>query len=591
MPNKKYSLNDVVRIIESWSDDEIIDNDREEVRIAIVPPVEEALTDEDSDLSDSEATGDISHLPSRILRSEAIPDIIIDSKECSADPNSLQDVQQATSSTKYSEINVTKPKWKDGTKFKEPHFIKEPQDRMYFHAMRSNINRPYDCHKFFWDSHIVQLMVDQTNQYAAKNGTTLNVTSDEIHTFIAILIFSGYSKVPSKRHYWSTDPDFANDFIPNAIRRDRFEAILKNFHVVDNANMDDDRFFKVRPLYNHFNEKSKAFPLQDDISIDEAMIAYYGHHPAKQFIRNKPVKYGYKMWCLASSDGYVYHAEPYAGAATQTRDYGLGQGGNVVMDLIDKCSVPSGHKIYFDNLFTSFKLLEKLKESGIGGTGTLRSNRMGDCKLTDSKVIGKKGRGTVESKCSKDVLVIQWVDNKPVIVATNVHPLEPSKIAHRYSRREKIKYPIKMPLPIAKYNQNMGGVDVFDQSVSVYRIRIRSKKWYWALVSWIINATLVNGWRIYQDVINPKIVLLDYIREIVISVIGECGTPNSRPGRRSSNQSGKQNIQRFDERNHWPVNSAIQNGICAMCKRRTKIRCEKCNTALHVDCFRLYHMK
>ena len=35
-----------------------------------------------------------------------------------------------------------------------------------------------------------------------------------------------------------------------------------------------------------------------------------------------------------------------------------------------------------------------------------------------------------------------------------------------------------MPIPLKEYNENMGGVDLFDQLVSTYRVRIRSKKWW-----------------------------------------------------------------------------------------------------------------
>lgn len=33
------------------------------------------------------------------------------------------------------------------------------------------------------------------------------------------------------------------------------------------------------------------------------MVKYYGGHPAKQFIRVKPIQFGYKDWILCSSNG------------------------------------------------------------------------------------------------------------------------------------------------------------------------------------------------------------------------------------------------------------------------------------------------
>nr|CAH7750912.1 unnamed protein product [Callosobruchus chinensis] len=36
-----------------------------------------------------------------------------------------------------------------------------------------------------------------------------------------------------------------------------------------------------------------------DLSIDEAMVKYFGHHSAKQFIRGKPVRLVTKYGCFA----------------------------------------------------------------------------------------------------------------------------------------------------------------------------------------------------------------------------------------------------------------------------------------------------
>ena len=40
----------------------------------------------------------------------------------------------------------------------------------------------------------------------------------------------------------------------------------------------------------------------------------------------------------------------------------------------------------------------------------------------------------------------------------------------------------------------MGGVDLLDQQIAAYRYRIRSKKLYWPIFAWSVNAQAVNGW-------------------------------------------------------------------------------------------------
>ena len=56
-----------------------------------------------------------------------------------------------------------------------------------------------------------------------------------------------------------------------------------------------------------------------DLAIDEQMVPYFGRHSAKLFIRGKPIRFGYKNWVLASSDGYPYKFETYTGAC-DTKD-------------------------------------------------------------------------------------------------------------------------------------------------------------------------------------------------------------------------------------------------------------------------------
>ena len=40
------------------------------------------------------------------------------------------------------------------------------------------------------------------------------------------------------------------------------------------------------------------------------MIIYFGEHSAKQYIKGKPIKFGYKLWCLITNLGYLIHCDP-----------------------------------------------------------------------------------------------------------------------------------------------------------------------------------------------------------------------------------------------------------------------------------------
>jgi hypothetical protein len=60
----------------------------------------------------------------------------------------------------------------------------------------------------------------------------------------------------------------------------------------------------------------REFSLSKYITVDEMMIRYKGSYcPARQYLPNKPCKWGVKVWCVAdSSSKYVYNFDIYCGA-------------------------------------------------------------------------------------------------------------------------------------------------------------------------------------------------------------------------------------------------------------------------------------
>jgi len=65
---------------------------------------------------------------------------------------------------------------------------------------------------------------------------------------------------------------------------------------------------------------------------DDTLLWYM--HSCKMYTRGKPVRFGFKVWCLCSSGGYLYKFIPYAGR-DDNYDKDLGLGANVVLQLLD----------------------------------------------------------------------------------------------------------------------------------------------------------------------------------------------------------------------------------------------------------------
>lgn len=44
------------------------------------------------------------------------------------------------------------------------------------------------------------------------------------------------------------------------------------------------------------------------------------------------------------------------------------------------------------------------------------------------------------------------------------------------------------------YNKYMGGTDRMDEDIARHRIGVRSKKWYWPLLTWLVDTGIHNAW-------------------------------------------------------------------------------------------------
>lgn len=466
--------------------------------------------------------------------------------------------------------------------------------------------------ELFLDEQVMNLIVNSTNTFANvdKNNQSFKTDINEIRKFIGILYFSGIHQVPQTDLYWSEQPVFRCDIIKAAMNRDRFRAIKSYFHVCNNSEINaSDKFAKVAPLNNMLNEKFMQFGIfAHHLSIDEQMIPYYGRHSAKQFIRGKPIRFGYKFWNLCSHDGYLFQFIPYGGASSENSpEFGLGE--NVVLRLLSNVDEPSQHTVTFDNFFTSHKLMCRLCSMGYFATGTkfifikecfqiiflfdfqgtVRDNRTAKANLTDMKLMKKEDRGNIDFSFDKknEIAAIRWNDNAIVTVMSNHLLDEPLKEAKRYDRKKKKYVNIPMPNAIFEYNKTMGGVDLFDNATSNYRIGIRGKKWYWPLSSNALDAALVNAWKIYcicqKYAKQSPMSQLQFRAFVVDCLLRSEAAPSSKFAQ--PNQP-----IRFDKINHTIVNTG-KRLRCRQCQSQTVFSCEKCKVSVHPKCFDAYHTK
>jgi DNA excision repair protein ERCC-6 len=220
------------------------------------------------------------------------------------------------------------------------------------------------------------------------------------------MLFSiGYNVLPSRHLYWNSEIDVNNRLVSESMRRERFVQIMKYLHVVDVSHLDlKDKMWKLRPLILALQRNfAEHFVPVQSLNFDESMIKYFGKHGCKQFIRGKPIRFGYKVWCLNACNNYLVNFEVYRGKNgelnNQLYDKAFGKPAAVLVNMIDDIKCPDlRYHFYFDNLFTSLNLLSHLSSKGYYGTGTMRANRLPkNCQLPSKDIIKKLDRGSYYS--------------------------------------------------------------------------------------------------------------------------------------------------------------------------------------------------
>lgn len=462
--------------------------------------------------------------------------------------------------------------------------------------------RAVDYFELFFDDTIIEMIMHACTEYClSKNLPDINLSKVELRAFFAILILSGYNRLPGKPMYWSLDKDLGNEAVAQTMRRDRFDDIMQALYFLSNTDLDQsDKYAKLRPVISHLQKKfmQNFSPTDEAISHDEAMVEYFGHHSCKQAIRDKPIRFGYKIFCQNTPSGYLIAFNPYQGKtfeADEEMEGKFGKSSSSLLHILDSYPLSKSeypYHFYCDNYFTSIPMLSELKDRGYNCTGTMRADRVGkDCPLMDVKDFKKQQRGyseivTAQHKTNK-IILNRWKDNSAVTVASTCYAANPETCVKRWCKTDRKHIEVPIPHAIHQYNKNMGGTDRTDQNINNYRISIRGKKWWWSLFTWMLDASVQNAWSLARQK-RPKLTQLRFRRNLVKAYFNAHKNPPMNVGRKRI----VTDVLRLDRTGHFPrrtLNNKQRRCAGSKCKSTIRQECSKCNVGLCIDCFQTYH--
>ena len=384
--------------------------------------------------------------------------------------------------------------------------------------MPNGIPLPHSVFDMYWTDAVVDRIVLETNRYAravlpardnelprTKGGTSWkDVNRADIRGWLGICILMGCKRLPSVRQYWMRSQPFLYcSLISSIMSLGRWEDIMRCLHLVDNntivRDVSDpryDRIAKTRWLVEMFVNVSKdIYNLEREITVDECVIPYKGRYCfIRQFMPDKPVRFGIKVWLLASSKSrFVWQMEVYFGEGTGAGPHGLGYH---VVERMVRGLENRGHCLVIDNFFASVNLFHELMYRGIWATGTVRrtSKNLPDGVYREPDTT-LRGSMVMWTHVHRQMGVVSWQDKKLVtLLSTAAAPWEPnSKVLRRIPGLLGQLVVPSSPMH-RQYVEYMRGVDVTDQLRGNYSSQLRCHKWWVKIFHLIVDQTMVNSY-------------------------------------------------------------------------------------------------
>lgn len=391
-----------------------------------------------------------------------------------------------------------------------------------------HLKQPGECWNIFFTDVMLADIVKFTNaklkEKASKYTRPDNqhlvkpTTIEELKALIGLLYAAGLVKSGRQNvtDLWGTD-GFGVDIFRITMCEKRFTLLLQCLRFDNGKSRDErrkiDKLAPIRAIFDVFVENSlAAYTTSEYVTIDEKLEAFRGRCSFRQFIPNKPAKYGIKIFALVDARTfYVSNQEIYAGQQPP----GPFQKSNKPEDIVMRLCEPirkSGRNVTFDNWFASYNLsIRLLNDFKLTSVCTLRKNK----KEIPTQLLQTKNRPEKSTifAFQENVTMVSYVPkkNKNVLLLSTLHHTDTIDESTGDQRKPEI---------ITFYNLTKGGVDVADELSSNYNVSRNSRRWPLTIFFSLLNTSSINSYVIYSsNVENGFGIRRSFIKQLSLDLI------------------------------------------------------------------------
>ena len=384
------------------------------------------------------------------------------------------------------------------------------------------ISSAIESWRCFFDSAIINMITDCTNKVIEKvspnygrSTYTRPTNVHEIEALIGMLLLCGINKSnhQNAEDLFSTKGNSIEIF-RLVMSLQRFRFLLRHLTFDDKDTRDErrkvDKLAPVREIFDLFVENCKNnFSLSAQVTIDEKLEAFRGRCGFRQYIPNKPAKYGIKIFALCDAKmHYTSNLEVYVGKQPEG-PYSMDNRAIAVVERLCKPIYYTNRNVTMDNWFTSIELLERLLNIyQLTSVGTIRKNKRG----LPPEFVQEKGRKVKSCLFGfrKNCTLVSFVPRKGknVLLISSMHD------------NDQVDAITKKPDIILTYNNTKGGVDVVDRLCANYNCARPTRRWQMVVFYSLLNISSINSQVIYT--INNKkesLVRRKFIEGLAFSLI------------------------------------------------------------------------